>query len=225
MKVQCDLCREIVVAELAVVGDAIEVRCPACTKTFTVAASRKVEPPVRRVEGALTCPKCGDAQPEAKACRTCGLLAERMSTYQPPATEAPPALAEAWTALESRWEDADAHAAFLQQVTAADAYPWAAQRYRAAARERPDDKLAAEQLARIARMTEVSMRTAATRRADPQPQPYKNVTLVLGSLIVLMILATMLAVLGPAFFGQDEEPSAKPQKTQPAKPRPAKQRK
>jgi hypothetical protein len=224
MKVQCELCREIVVGELAVVGDAIEVHCPACDQTFTVEVKREPAP-VRRApragEDAMTCPKCGDAQPQAKACRTSGLLAERMATYEAPTVETAPELVAAWETLEGTWEDPGAHRALLQQVTELGAYPWAAQRYRAVARVRPDDRIAAEQLARISRMSEASMRAAATRRDVPEPTPYKNVILLLGALIVLLMLATFVAVLAPRFFGGDD-PKPKAKQTQPAEPKPAK---
>jgi hypothetical protein len=227
MKVQCDLCREIVVGELTVVGDTIEVHCPACDKSFTVATGKTVPPappPRAAIDGpSMTCPKCGDAQPTAKACRRCGLLAERMSGYEPPAIEASPELVAAWETLEGRWEDRDAHQALLLQVTDAGAYPWAAQRYRAAARTRPDDRIASEQLGKIARMTEASMRSAASRRDEPGPTPYKNVILLLGALIVLLVLVTVVTVVGGSFLDSGDDP--KPAKTQPAKPRPANHRK
>ncbi len=110
MKLQCDLCREIVVADFVVAaggaaGDAIEVHCPACDGRFratgrnapAVAAAPATTPmpmPVAALTRAartswqppmgapvMECPKCGEAQATGEACRMCGLKAPLMADY------------------------------------------------------------------------------------------------------------------------------------------------
>lgn len=216
MKLQCDLCRDIVVADFAVAGDAIEVHCPSCHKTFRVGATRAAEilelRPARRApaadEQAMTCPKCGDAQPAAPACRSCGLLAARMADFERDRDSHVPAeVTAAWKDLDATWSDAEAHDRFIKIVAAAMAYPWAAKRYRDALRLRPDDRIAAEQLARLARMAEATLFATATRKAAESPKPYRGALVLLAAMTLLIFVGLAYAVLSK---GLNDEPPATP---------------
>lgn len=222
MKLQCDLCREIVVADFAVAGGAIEVHCPACARTFTVAATRggaePPAPPPRTTPGPMTCPKCGDAQPEAAACRTCGLLAERMPAFarDRDAGVAPEVLA-AWRAVEGAWADPAAHERFLAAASTALAFPWAAQRYREVVRARPDDAIAAEHLARVARMAEATLLATAAEKPSAARKPYRGTVAVLGALLILIVIGVGYALLATSFR---DDPGDRAPRSQPAKARP-----
>jgi hypothetical protein len=132
----------------------------------------------------MTCPKCGEAQPTAAACRRCGLLAERMADFSRDQDAAAPELAVAWQALESSWDDPAAHERFVELISTLTAWPWAARRYRDVLRERPGDPRATEQLARIAKMTEAMLRASAT----VHPQQTTTYRRTLGMLMVLLVL-------------------------------------
>lgn len=213
MKLQCDLCREIVAADFAMAGDAIEVRCPACAKTFRVTATRvadivELKPPRRPVaadEQAMTCPKCGDQQPPAAACRSCGLLATRMADFERDRdVQVPAEVAAAWAELDAAWTDADAHDRFVKIVAAAMAYPWAAKRYRDALRLRPDDRVAGEQLARLARMAEATLFATGTHKAAGKPTAYRGALAMLAVMLLLIFIGVGYAIFTRAL--QDEAP-------------------
>jgi hypothetical protein len=193
-----------------------EVRCPHCEKTFAIADPVGTLP---RVPGDMTCPKCGDAQPRAVACRRCGLLSERMAEFaRDRVLEAPEAVRAAWDALDARWGEATAHEAFVQLVATSTAYAWAAQQYRDAQRARPDDPRPAEQLTRLARMAEATLRATATPKVASTERPYKNAMMVLGLLVFLLVIGLVYAVVTKSFRGDDPgEPTPKARPTAPAK--------
>jgi len=218
VKLQCELCREIVVADFAVVGGAIEVRCPACARTFTVTATRSAEvldlararparPAAGSDEHAMRCPKCDDEQPAAPACRSCGLLAARMADFaRDRDAQVAPEVVAAWGQLEERWSDPDAHDGFIRTVAAAMSYPWAAQRYREALRLRPDDAVAADQLARLARMAEATLFATAARKETQAARPYRGAITLLAAMTLLIIVGIGYALLTRAL--REEPPPA-----------------
>lgn len=221
MKLQCELCREIVAADFAVAGDAIEVRCPACSKSFRVSATRagdvldlkKARRAISADEQAMTCPKCGDEQPSAAACRICGLLATRMADFERDRdVQVPAEVTAAWTALDATWTDVAAHDRFIKIVASAMAYPWAAKRYRDALRIRPDDPVAAEQLARLARMAEATLFATASRKAPKKPKAYRGAIALLAIMLLLIVVGVGYAILTQ---GLQEDP---PKPAKPAKP-------
>jgi hypothetical protein len=221
VKLQCDLCREIVVADLAVgaATASVEVHCPACGGTFTVAATRSAEGraadpagPLRPAPGpgepSMTCPKCGDVQAPADACRTCGLRADRMDGFAGPAADAPPEVAAAWAACEAAWADADRHDRLRDAVIAAGCYAWAARRYRDALRRDPGDPIATARLARVTRMTEATLRAAASpphraAAAAATGKPYRNTVAVLVGLVVLVGIGLVWAYVARSSSSPD----------------------
>ncbi|HTJ44899.1 MAG TPA: hypothetical protein VL463_22485 [Kofleriaceae bacterium] len=226
MKVQCDLCKEIVVAGLSIRGDEIAVHCPACDGTFTVGTSaapaqqKDVAPPKIEDGPTMTCPKCGVVQRPADACRSCGLLASRMPDFV--ATEDLPAaeVAAGWAACEAAWNDNAAHEALARLASAHNAYAYVARRYRERVKKNADDSIAAGRLAAITRMTEASLRAGATARNDRAPlvpgapprKPYRASLTVLVMLVVLVAAGTVYALVTTP----TEEPAAAPIPVQPA---------
>jgi ribosomal protein L32 len=212
VKVQCDLCKDIVVADFAVVNDGvIELACPSCRGKFAVNATRS-----RRVTGqqvvsgegqrarrasmpghhepAMTCPKCGERQRPAAACRSCGLAAERMADFaRDEAAEVSPAVAAAWQRVLGAWTDAAGHEALAQLIAAENAYAWGARRYREVLRARGEDAVAADQIARLARMAEATLMASAVGRPPRDPAAYRGITIAI--LLALFILGGGLVFL------------------------------
>jgi hypothetical protein len=181
-----------------------DVRCPHCDKTFALDSAATAP----RRAGDMTCPKCGDPQPEAVACRSCGLLATRMAEFaRNRDRDEAPVVRAAWDALEARWDDPAAHDAFLKLVATETAYPWAAQRYREVQRARPDDRRAPEQLARIARMAEATLRATAMRKEKPSETPYRNTILILALMVLLIIGAVAFALVSSRMHGDGPAPA------------------
>jgi hypothetical protein len=207
MKVQCDLCREIVVAELAIDGDRIAVRCPMCKGRFLVDATVEPPPAEKAVAPApldgptMTCPKCGTAQRTADACRSCGLRADRMARYTAASSGASPELVAAWTACLSRWSDPDAHEDLATLAAAHGAYAWVAGRYRDRLRDEPGNATAAQRLGALTRITEASLRAGAAGHTDgrgggpPGHKPYKNAITILVALVLLAAAGTIYAMV------------------------------
>jgi hypothetical protein len=129
--------------------------------------------------------------------------------------QVPAEVTAAWTALDASWSDADAHDRFVKIVAAAMAYPWAAKRYRDALRLRPDDRLAAEQLARLSRMAEATLFATAARKETDKPKPYRGALVLLAAMTLLIFVGLAYAVLSRSL---NDEPGGAP--TQKA-PRPA----
>lgn len=220
MKLQCELCKEIVPAEFTVAGTAIAVTCPACKGSFQ--AEGRGEAPVvelarpraaRRAPAAgepvMTCPKCHDAQPPGAACRSCGLLGDRMAEFvRDRDAQVPPEVVAAWDELGATWSEDAAHDKFVRIASTAMAYPWAALRYREAIRLRPDDAVAAAQLARLARMAEVTLLATATRKPVPGAKPYRKVIILLVTFLALAVIGVVYAIMSTD--GATERPAARP---------------
>ncbi len=184
--IDCARCGARVPLDFAIAADGrgIDVRCAACASTFAIAARAPVAPPV---VGELRCPKCDTAQPAAAACRACGLAADRMAAFARAERDAerPPALEAAWARVTAAWDDAAAHERVVELAAITSSYAWVARQYRAAAHDRPDDPRIAAQLARLARMTEATLRaTAEARPRGGSPTtPYRTTVVVLLLLV------------------------------------------
>lgn len=205
MKAQCDRCKEIVPLEFAVESAAIRVRCPACAAEYTVEATvttapRRREPPPSlsaprvAVDGEMTCPKCGEVQRKAAACRRCGLIIAR---WKPDSVSAEPVLgdareaAELWKQVEASWSDGALHEAFIDHCRKAGALAYAAARYRQSS-SRPG---AADRLAQVRVVAEHSL--AAVPRAAPVKR--SNVRTVALAAVVAILLVLIWVLISSAF--------------------------
>lgn len=206
MKIQCERCKEIVaIGEFEMADGGIHVTCAACTETFFVAsggsAQSRPEPepepkpepepePKAEADGGprMTCPKCETEQAEGDACRSCGLLRAKFSSFEGSGAGASAALEAAWSACEDDWANDDAHNRLLERVASERAFAWGARRYRRVLRDRPDDSIAETRLDKLARMAEAEMLSlAVARNADETAkEPYKGVVVVM---LVLLLVA------------------------------------
>lgn len=168
---------------------------------------------------AMTCPKCGTDQPEAPACRRCGLAADRMASFRSQSdAETPAHVVAAWTAVDAAWDDPTRHEKFVAAVVEAGAFPYAARQYRAAAAARPDDAVAKTQLERVGKMAEAALRATATQKPEKGQMPYRNATVVLVACIIAIVFAVAYALLRKAQDANDGEMRPAPAPTRPAHP-------
>ncbi len=198
MNVQCVLCKEIVdIGDFRSSNSGIEITCSACGGTYSVDAVRSSAP--RSPEaGEVACPKCGQPAPEdLAACATCGLVRERFDGFESSqGSHAPDALAELWESCRDSWDDLEAHDRFIKAAMVAEAYRYAAARYRQALRENRDDPIARSGLDDVARRAETAILQSASagRYEDDHKQPYKSVTLLLVVLVALIAMGMVYAV-------------------------------
>src|SRR5688572_26390559 len=99
------------------------------------------------------CPKCArELDVNDAACRSCGLLRANFARFQRIGRRKADTVIETlWRAVENDWTDVAAHERFVAAAGSGFSFAAAASLYRAAARRRPDDPVAARQLARINR--------------------------------------------------------------------------
>lgn len=203
MKLECEACRALVTVEtFQVRGGGIEVTCPACTASFYI-ASRDAAP-AALPDGPMQCPKCGTSQPEAEACRSCGLAAARFDSFRASNPEGADRLDALWEGVQASWDDDEVHRRFIEAAAADHAFAIAARRYREVLRERPGDARADTALKRITRMAEASMlaRAAARPGQGEGKEPYKNVLILLIALVLLAGAGAMYLMVRSA--GQEE---------------------
>jgi ribosomal protein L40E len=195
VRVECESCRELVVASFAIDGATVHALCPVC-RHVTSAASAPGAPadawpahdPVApgaaadHAAAAAACPKCGAARPgDAAACRSCGLTVAREAAYLAARDAAvPEPVRDAWTRAAAAWHDDAGHDALLRLVAANDAYAWAAGRYRTRGR----DPVAVRQLDRLRRAAEATLFAGATARPAAASAPYRATTAVLAMLVI-----------------------------------------
>ena len=198
MKVQCELCREIVdIGDFQMTPRGIEITCVGCGGHYTVAPAAAPGPRAL-ADDETACPKCDAATPdEAAACQRCGLARDKFDGFELGGdADVPEALTSMWDACESDWTDSDAHDRFVKAAVVAEAYRYAAARYRQALRQRPGDETARDRLADVARRAEAAiLQSAAARRYEPERhEPYKNVAIMLIVLVGLMALGAVWAM-------------------------------
>jgi hypothetical protein len=144
------------------------------------------------VRVSTVCPKCQrERRPGDDACARCGLLLSRWESYSDEVA-AHPAIDAAWSALESSWEDADAHRRFLELCAGADGIDLAAAHYRARLRRASDDSRARAGLERA--LTLVERLHAARVDADRIRTPLwlRLMGYLAGGLVALVLLWGLL---------------------------------
>ena len=149
----------------------------------------------------MICPKCGTEQPEAAACRKCGLAAERMASFQEQVPAPPAAVVATWDACRAAWDDPARHEQFVAAVIDGGAFAYAARQYRGVLAERPDDAVATAQLERLGKMAEAALHATATQKPETAPRPYRNATAILVVCIVAMLFGLVYVLV----LARDEE--------------------
>ena len=192
MRVECERCHALVVADFDVDPDGVTVACGACGSTFRAEARRRpAAPVVPAAAEAAACVKCGAPATSAPACPRCGLVRERAPAFT--ASDSPPAdeLIAAWTAAEASWDDPAAHDRAAAVALSHGALPWLARRYRETQRARPTDAVARARIDRIALMTVAALQATAT--VPVASRGGGRSTLLVLLLIGLVVAGTLLA--------------------------------
>ena len=186
----CPGCERLVApASVLVEGRQIRLACPACSAEQRLAATGAADGPAEeggaRAGPEPGCPKCGHPRGGAEACSRCGLVFARWDALTP--EDDPPHLVTAWQALETRWEDDDAHRRFVDRCLAEGALAFAARRYRSR-----DDETARRQLTTLTTIAVQTLRGVTTR-----PRLSPRGARLLGLLVLALVLVG-LAVLAVA---------------------------
>lgn len=141
----------------------------------------------RWVRVSTVCPKCQrERMPAEEACARCGLLVERWEGFSFEIPSLPP-IDSAWTDLESRWADDDAHRRFLDLAADLGGLDIAAAHYRKVRDERPSDVRAEHGLRRASNLAQSLY--AARAQADRTRTPS-------GMLRAAGLVGAILVVLG-----------------------------
>jgi hypothetical protein len=195
--VECESCKQLVVATFAADGTAVRATCPSCGAVMST-QSTPAAPPAPP-EGATRaagerCPKCATARHGERACPSCGLAADKMASYGDVRdADIPAAVRAAWEHVTAAWDDEARHDALWELVSTNGCHAWAAGRYRAASLERPGDPIAPRRIERIRRAAEATLvATAAVKRAPGSP--YRATTGILALLIVMLVIGLLYAV-------------------------------
>ncbi len=214
MKIQCQLCKEIVELGAFVSSDrGIEIGCPVCAGKFFVAsksseASASPQPAATKGEPTTPCPKCGESVSGSRAaCKACGLLRERFDDFAAEAAEADEELVALWGACEGNWNEEDAHEAFVAKASATGAFAAAARRYRDRLRQYPGDPTATARLARLTKMAEVALLSVRpTNVEDEGMTGYRGVV----ALLVVLLLAAIAFGIYAVFREPSDSKSTRP---------------
>ncbi|MCG8425097.1 MAG: hypothetical protein MJE77_45030 [Proteobacteria bacterium] len=199
MKIQCELCKEIVeLGSFRMSMSGIEIDCGACAGHFFVKAAgsgRSSGDSVVRESGGksdrgvvMRCPKCRRVQDLHSACRECGLRTELFAEFRARNDRgADTQFDTLFAECDANWQDQGRHAKLVEAASAALAFSPVARFYRERLAHRPGDTIAQKQLTRLSRMAEATfMSRAATRSiGDESGHPYKNVLLML--LVLLLV--------------------------------------
>src|SRR5262249_26638526 len=147
MKAQCDKCKEIVALVFKTEPGGIRVTCPSCDAQYSVAAAETdadadadadtatdtatatATDTVTATAPDAACPKCGEPQKAAAACRRCGLAVAKWPTWNDPdAGDSSIVLGDVRAAAAlfdlclASWDDAARHDAFLAHCERASAW-------------------------------------------------------------------------------------------------------
>ena len=207
MRVECESCRELVVASFGIDGDTVQVACPAC-RYVTLVKWEPMAPP----SDAPLCPKCSaPRRKDAQACVSCGLEVARWAAFSDARDAAVPSVVrDAWARATEAWTTPAPHDELLQLAAAHNSYAWAAGRYRTRR-----DSVSTRQLERLQRAAEATLLAGATARADTNAAPYRATRGVLAFLIIAVLVGVVYAV---AIRDHTRGPVATPIPAQPLTP-------
>jgi hypothetical protein len=162
----------------------------------------------------MVCPKCGEPQKPAAACRRCGLIIARWNPARASA-EAPPALGDVgaaaalFAACEAAWGDRARHDAFLAHCEAGGAWAFAAAAYRRQTAVPERRAVAEERLQEIRVRAEKALAIVARAAPDKPPaNPMRSVVAL--AIVVLLLVASVVYISGKMRSGESRRsaPSA-----------------
>lgn len=190
MRVECERCHALVVADFDVDPDGVTVACGACGGTFRAEARpRKPTAATLDLDAGPGCVKCGAAMTDEPACPRCGLTRERARAWAA-ADDAPSAeVVAAWAKAEASWSDPAAHDRVAGLALGHGALPWLARRYREVQRTRPADGVARARIDRIGLMSLAALQATATVPASPRGRTRVAYLVII---IVALVLAGVL---------------------------------
>lgn len=192
MRVECESCRKLGVAQLAADGGVVRATCSGCGHVTTAVLASAPPEVVNATSDAALCPKCGAVRrTDATACATCGLAVARMAAFRDArdATVAEP-VRTAWQHATDAWTDDTRHDALFQVAASHNAYAWTAGRYRTRR-----DSIADRQLDRLRRAAEATLLAGATARADAASKPYRATAGVLAALVIVVAAGLIYAMV------------------------------
>lgn len=192
MRVECESCRKLGAAQLAVEGDVVRATCTACGHVTVTALAGAPAETAEAASDAALCPKCGAVRrSDATACATCGLTTARMAAFRDArdAMVAEP-VRSAWQHATDAWTDDKRHDALFQIAATHNAYAWAAGRYRTRR-----DSIADRQLDRLRRAAEATLLAGATVRAEKSTRPYRATAGVLAALVIVVAAGLIYAMV------------------------------
>jgi hypothetical protein len=227
MKTQCDQCKEIVPLVFALVPPDIRVSCPSCGADYLVAArtdatvsAPAVPKPVAPAPApepeppsadAMTCPKCGEPQKKAPACRRCGLAADKFPSWDDGRGGDPSitagevrSAATLFAACEERWDDTARHDAFVLHCQHAGAWAYAASLYRKQTARADRCAIATVRLADIRGLAEKALLVAVRSDGHKHASNPKRTAALLVGVAVLLIAAILLIT---SYFGAAARPT------------------
>lgn len=103
-------------------------------------------------------------------------------------------LTAAWAKCVGAWADEQMHERALQLASLQQGYVWLAQRYAAVAKQRPDDAIAARQLARLTQATEAALAASLQAQSGRARLPSKKLspTMVVVVMVVFLLLSGLV---------------------------------
>ncbi len=197
MNIQCELCREIVALRtFSSSSDGIHIQCGACRGSFFVAArantSYLIAPAANQASAIArcplgpACPKCEEpTRSGARACTRCGLAVSKFGKFTGASSaQAPELLRTLWSACERSWRDSGAHQRFLHAASEHDSYTFAAQQYRRAVRNDPNDEIARRGLEQLSSMVTARALATSPPGAAARREPFRGVAALVALLLV-----------------------------------------
>lgn len=158
----------------------------------------------------MRCPKCNWEQPEAAACRKCGLTRDRMDAFVANAGEG--RLAAAWAAVDADWSRQGAHDALIASGLAHGELPGVARLYAQAARTRSSESERADARTRadaVGKMAQAALWATAAPRPEKADPRFKRLALVALATVMLLLLA----VVATFMLGERQEAATRRQPT------------
>lgn len=210
MRVECERCHAIVVADFDVDPEGVTVSCSACGGTFRAEARRHAASAAAATSAASAsrddgCVKCGAPSTADAACPRCGLARDRAAAWAAAEPPPPAELVAAWSAAEAAWTEPAAHDRAAAIALERAALPWLARRYRDAQRTRPDDAIARARLDRLGFMTVAAVHATAAVPASPRRRGGLAYVLV-----VVGVLALAAVVLAAKLRTERRAPARRP---------------